>query len=122
MSALSYSGYRFPPDNIQRVAWMYLRFTLSFRDVAELLAERGIGVIYESIRGPAPRKEALHPYSSETPFLLSLSRPRARGHRAVHRRSQYGPTTRPPSCSGLIRRRLVRLAALGLDEDAPHLR
>ena len=50
MSALSYSGYRFPPDNIQRVAWMYLRFTLSFRDVAELLAERGIGVIYESIR------------------------------------------------------------------------
>src|SRR4051794_26532710 len=50
MRALSYSGYRFPPDIIQRAVWMYLRFTLSFRDVEELLAERGIVVTYESIR------------------------------------------------------------------------
>ena len=50
MSAPSYSGYRFPPDIIQRAVWMYLRFTLSFRDVEELLAERGITVAYESIR------------------------------------------------------------------------
>jgi putative transposase len=47
---LLYSGYRFPPDIIQRAVWMYLRFTLSFRDVEELLAERGIVVTYESIR------------------------------------------------------------------------
>ena len=46
----SYSGYRFPPDIIQRAIWMYLRFTLSYRDVEELLAERGIVVTYESIR------------------------------------------------------------------------
>src|SRR4051794_25772040 len=50
MSPLSYSGYRFPRDIIQRAVWMYLRFTLSFRDVEELLAERGITVAYESIR------------------------------------------------------------------------
>src|SRR3954468_4738754 len=50
MNAPSYAGYRFPPDIIQRAAWMYLRFTLSFRDVEELLAERGITVAYESIR------------------------------------------------------------------------
>src|SRR3954464_4823109 len=50
MSALSYSGYRFPRDVIQRAVWMYLRFTLSFRDVEELLAERDITVAYESIR------------------------------------------------------------------------
>jgi putative transposase len=50
MRPLSYSGYRFPPDIIQRAVWMYLRFTLSFRDVEELLAERGIMVPYESIR------------------------------------------------------------------------
>ena len=50
MSALSYSGYRFPPDIIQRAVWMYLRFTLSYRDVEELLAERGITVSHESIR------------------------------------------------------------------------
>jgi hypothetical protein len=50
MPPLSYSGYRFPADIIQRAVWMYLRFTLSFRDVEELLAERGIVVTYESIR------------------------------------------------------------------------
>src|ERR671917_2759724 len=50
MLPLSYSGYRFPADIIQRAVWMYLRFTLSFRDVEELLAERGIVVTYESIR------------------------------------------------------------------------
>src|SRR5215204_4929609 len=50
MPPLSYSGYRFPRDIIQRAVWMYLRFTLSFRDVEELLAERGIEVTYESIR------------------------------------------------------------------------
>ncbi len=50
MPPLSYSGYRFPADIIQRAVWMYLRFTLSLRDVEELLAERGIVVTYESIR------------------------------------------------------------------------
>ncbi|WP_336491467.1 IS6 family transposase [Methylobacterium nigriterrae] len=50
MRLLSYSGYCFPSDIIQRAVWMYLRFTLSFRDVEELLAERGITVMYESIR------------------------------------------------------------------------
>jgi putative transposase len=50
MTPLPYSGYRFPGDIIQRAVWMYLRFTLSYRDVEELLAERGIEVTYESIR------------------------------------------------------------------------
>src|SRR4051794_34914071 len=50
MPPLWYSSYRFPRDIIQRAVWMYLRFTLSFRDVEELLAERGITVAYESIR------------------------------------------------------------------------
>jgi putative transposase len=49
MNLLSYSGYRFPRDVIQRAVWMYLRFTLSLRDVEGLLAERGIIVAYESI-------------------------------------------------------------------------
>ncbi|HMG49919.1 MAG TPA: IS6 family transposase [Inquilinus sp.] len=45
-----YSGYRFPSDVIQRAVWMYLRFTLSYRDVEDLLAERGLEVSYETIR------------------------------------------------------------------------
>jgi putative transposase len=50
MAPISYSGYRFPRDVIQRAVWMYLRFTLSLRDVEDLLAERGIVVSYETIR------------------------------------------------------------------------
>jgi putative transposase len=46
MTKISYSGYRFPPDIIQQAIWLYLRFTLSFRDVEDLLAERGIMVSY----------------------------------------------------------------------------
>jgi len=41
---------RFPPEIIQQAIWLYLRFTLSFRDVEDLLAERGIIVSYETVR------------------------------------------------------------------------
>ena len=47
---ISYRGYRFPPEVIQQAIWLYFRFTLSLRDVEDLLAERGILVSYESIR------------------------------------------------------------------------
>jgi hypothetical protein len=46
MIKISYSGYRFPPEIIQQAIWLYVRFTLSFRDVEDLLAERGIVVSY----------------------------------------------------------------------------
>src|SRR4030088_2662811 len=50
MKRISYGGYRFPPTIIQQAIWLYLRFTLSLRDVEDLLAERGVAVSYESIR------------------------------------------------------------------------
>jgi putative transposase len=50
MTEISYSGYRFPPEIIQQAIWLYLRFTLSLRDVEDLLAERGILVSYETVR------------------------------------------------------------------------
>jgi hypothetical protein len=50
MTKISYGGYRFPPEIIQQAIWLYIRFTLSFRDVEDLLAERGILVSYESVR------------------------------------------------------------------------
>jgi transposase-like protein len=50
MTKSSYKGYRFPPEIIQQAIWLYLRFTLSFRDVEDLLAERGIMVSYETVR------------------------------------------------------------------------
>src|ERR1700735_748234 len=50
MRKISYAGYRFPPEVIHQAIWLYLRFTLSFRDVEDLLAERGIAVSYETVR------------------------------------------------------------------------
>jgi putative transposase len=50
MQAISYSRHRFPPDLIRHAVWLYLRFTLSYRDVEELLAERGLDISYETIR------------------------------------------------------------------------
>ena len=45
-----YQRHCFPPDIIQYAVWLYHRFSLSFRDVEDLLAERGVTVSYESIR------------------------------------------------------------------------
>src|SRR5437868_2767827 len=50
MDQPSYRRHRFPPPVIQHAIWLYLRFTLSYRDVEELLAERGLEVSYETVR------------------------------------------------------------------------
>jgi transposase-like protein len=50
MGPISYRGHRFPPTIIQYAVWLYLRFTLSYRDVEELLAERGLDISYETVR------------------------------------------------------------------------
>jgi putative transposase len=45
-----YKGFRFPQEIIAHAVWLYFRFSLSYRDVEELLAERGVGVTYETVR------------------------------------------------------------------------
>jgi len=50
MHFISYARHRFPPVVIQHTVWLYLRFTLSYRDVEDLLAERGLDISYETIR------------------------------------------------------------------------
>src|SRR5438874_12970822 len=50
MDQLSNRRHRFPPPIIQHAIWLYLRFTLSYRDVEELLAERGLDVSFETVR------------------------------------------------------------------------
>jgi putative transposase len=50
MRHLSFKRHRFPPDIIRHSIWLYARFTLSFRDVEEMIAERGLAVSYETIR------------------------------------------------------------------------
>jgi transposase-like protein len=72
MTPVSYARHQFPPVLIQHAVWLYLRFTLSYRDVEDLLAERGVEVSYETVRrwvrkfGPvfAKRLRRSHPQPS----------------------------------------------------------
>src|SRR5215203_3318986 len=50
MQAVSYARHQFPAEIIRHATWLYLQFTLSYRDVEELLAERGIETSYETVR------------------------------------------------------------------------
>ncbi len=50
MAPLCYRRHRFRPEIIQHAIWLYHRFTLSYRDVEELLAERGLDISYETVR------------------------------------------------------------------------
>ena len=50
MQPISYTRHQFPAEVIQHAVWLYLRFTLSYRDVEELLAERGVETSYETVR------------------------------------------------------------------------
>ena len=47
---ISFARHQFPPAIIRRAVWLYVRFTLSYRDVEDLLAERGLDVSYETVR------------------------------------------------------------------------
>ena len=50
MTTISFARHQFPPAIIRHTVWLYLRFTLSYRDVEDLLAERGLDVSYELVR------------------------------------------------------------------------
>ena len=50
MDKLSYHRHRYPSVVIQQAIWLYFRFPLSYRDVEDMLAERGIDVSYETVR------------------------------------------------------------------------
>lgn len=47
---LSYKGHRYPVEIINHCVWLYFRFPLSFREVEEMMLERGVVVSYETIR------------------------------------------------------------------------
>jgi putative transposase len=47
---ISFARHQFPPAIIRHAVWLYVRFTLSYRDVEDLLAERGLDMPYETVR------------------------------------------------------------------------
>ena len=78
-----YRKHRFPPEIISHAVWLYHRFSLRFREVEELLAERGVIVSYEAVRQ----------------WCLKFGQTFAKKQR--HRRSQQGdtPSTGPLTIS-----------------------
>jgi transposase-like protein len=50
MQKISYSRHSFPSDIIRHAVWLYARFSLSYRDVEDLVAERGLDISYETVR------------------------------------------------------------------------
>lgn len=50
MQNISFERHRFPPEVIRHTVWLYARFTLSYRDVEDLLTERGMDISYETAR------------------------------------------------------------------------
>ena len=63
-----YRGFHFPAEVISHAVWLYARRALSYRDVEELLSERGIQVSYESVRhsGCGPLRGGTTAWSSRT--------------------------------------------------------
>ena len=59
MMELSHRRHGFPPVVIQHAVWLYLRFTLSYRDVEDLLAKRGLDFSYETVRSWGGRVDCL---------------------------------------------------------------
>jgi transposase-like protein len=92
MAEISYRRHGFPPAIIQHAVWVYLRFMLSYRDVEELLAERGLDISYETVRcwvlkfGPVPMPSTAEIGGTSTKWwcgspALACRRSRGRGPR-----------------------------------------
>ena len=73
MRPISYKRHRFPPEVIRHAVWLYFRFTLSLRDVEELMAQRGVEVSYETIRCFTLK------FGRQFAYNLRRSRPRPTG-------------------------------------------
>ena len=73
MAEISYRRHRFPPVVIQHAVWLYLRFTLSYRDVEELLAERGLDISYETVRLGAEIRTGDCPTATPVPSAAKQS-------------------------------------------------
>ena len=76
MDKLSYHRHRYPSIVIQQAIWLYFRFPLSYRDVEDTLAERGIDVSHETVRRWALKFGAI----IARKLRLGRSRPNVRWH------------------------------------------
>gem|GEM_PF-2422051 len=121
MDPLCFKRHRFPVDVIKYAVWASFRFTMSFRDVEDLLAERGVLVSNESIRcstlkfGPSDRAQSqTHAPRPDSPLASRRNgredRWRAHVHVARRRRRRRGSRRPRPEAPQQGRRRDVLAA------------
>jgi hypothetical protein len=102
----SYRGYRFPPEIISHAVWLYHRFCLSFRDVEDLLAERGIMVTdkLRSYAAAGARNARIQIHGSSATFLVGAwDHPESLPYRTPSAASSQLPNTAGSCVSGLER-------------------
>ena len=97
MKKISYRGYRFPPEIIHQAIWLYLRFTLSLRDVEDLLAERGMALA-SRVPSAYPLREEKNSLSSPAFAFLHVP-PEGPASAQTHSKDSGTtiPWARPPS-------------------------
>jgi hypothetical protein len=92
MTKISYGGYRFPPEIIQQAIWLYIRFTLSFRDVEDLLAA-----------GRYPAHAVGETFHGEVNHVIEAKLARPSGfRRAAGRRNHLAGALRPRELIGCV--------------------
>src|SRR6202045_4511306 len=136
MVQLSYRRHRFPPEIIQHAIWLYLRFTLSYRDVEDLLAERGLDISYETVRrwvlkfGPliARKLRQRRPRPSDRWHLdemveahVSMASRRSRGRSPGHTGSAPARQARRPQVTAQAAQEAGRRAEIAGDRQAGRL-
>ncbi|CAL9337557.1 hypothetical protein SUDANB15_00194 [Streptomyces sp. enrichment culture] len=80
----SYRGHRYPVEVISHRVWWYFRFPLSFREVEELMLQRGVIVSHETVRRWCPKSgQAYADGLSQTPAMTTgtpTTAPTTAGH------------------------------------------
>ena len=124
-SADPHRGHRFPAEIIAHAVWLYHVFSLSLRDVELLLAERGVIVSYESVRGwclkfgrsfaDKLRRRRPTPGDSGAPGHSLLSWRRSCGGRIASRGSCGGRIASPAARNDKVRRLVLGRHLLGAD-------
>ena len=91
----SYKGHCYPVEVISHCVWLYFRFPLSFREVEELMLERGVTVSYETVRRWCVK------FGQQYADALPRRQPRRnRSERRDHAHDHIGQTGRTGSLVG----------------------
>src|ERR1700761_6261602 len=97
---ISFARHQFPPEIIRHTVWLYVRFTLGYRDIEDLLAERGLDVSYETVRRWVLKFGSLFARN-----LRAAPRARPRGGTFARRRKRFRLCGMPIRPRSIMRRR-----------------